>query len=101
MHTTHIKTYPNDKIGFSTFKKLKPKHVRHVSETNHKSCLCQICCNIALKSEALKSFISHDHFKDIEKPPHEKHELMNRTLCENADEQLYKNVCLKRECMDC
>jgi hypothetical protein len=48
--------YPEDKIGFSTFKKLKPPQVRRVSETSRKSCLCQICCNIALKCEALKTF---------------------------------------------
>ena len=53
--------YPNVKIGFTMFKKLKPENVRKISETNRKSCLCQICCNFALKVDALKK-----HIKTIE-----------------------------------
>ena len=49
--------YPEDKIGFTSFKKLKPKNARRISETNRKSCLCKACCNVALKVEALKAFV--------------------------------------------
>ena len=40
----------NLKIGLSTFKSFMPKQVRRISETRRKSCLCQICCNLALKA---------------------------------------------------
>ena len=65
-----------------------------MSETNRKSCLCQICCNLSLKSEAYKSFSSKDNFKDIEHPPYDKHQLMESTLCK-------KDACLSRECQNC
>ena len=93
--------FPKDKIGFSTFKKLKPPHIRRVSETSRKSCLCQICCNIALKSEALKTFLSQDSFKDIEKPPCDKNILMNATLCDYTGKAHHKSSCLRRECKEC
>lgn len=99
-HTYRTK-YPDDKIGLSTFKKLKPLHVRRVSETNRKSCLCQICCNIALKSGALKTFLNLDYFKNMEKPPFDKNILMNATLCAETDRGYHKSLCLRRECKEC
>ena len=81
--------FPKDKIGFST-----------VSETSRKSCLCQICCNIARKCEALKTFLSQDSFKDIEKPPCDKNILMNATLCDYTG-KAHKSSCLRRECKEC
>ena len=44
------------KVGLSIFKKEKPRNVKIVSETSHRSCLCQICCNLALKIDNLKKF---------------------------------------------
>ena len=49
---------PDTKIGCSSFKKLKPKNVRKVSETSRCTCLCTKCCNVALKVQALKKFIA-------------------------------------------
>ena len=45
--------YEEEKIGFTSFCKLKPQHVRQVSETNHHSCLCAICCIVAFKTESM------------------------------------------------
>ncbi|KAJ8300504.1 LOW QUALITY PROTEIN: hypothetical protein KUTeg_022023 [Tegillarca granosa] len=45
---------PNIKIGFTMFRKLKPENVRKISETSRRSCLCQVCCNIALKTDLNK-----------------------------------------------
>jgi len=44
---------PANKIGLTSFSKLKPVNVKKVSETSRRSCLCQKCCNVALKIEAL------------------------------------------------
>ena len=45
---------PETKVGFSSFKKEKPNQVIIVTEISHRTCLCQICCNLALKIESLK-----------------------------------------------
>jgi hypothetical protein len=52
-HAQFRKKYPDTQIGKTAFNKLKPENVKRVSETSHKSCLCQICCNLALKHDAL------------------------------------------------
>ena len=44
------KMYPEDKIGLTAFSKLRPLQVMKVSETSRRTCLCQICCNPALKA---------------------------------------------------
>ncbi len=49
-------TYPDVKISFSSFYKLKPRNVRCISETSRRSCLCTTCANLSLKAEALKKF---------------------------------------------
>ena len=51
-----VQTFKKGKIWFTSFKKINSKQVRRVSETSHFSCLCQTCCNVALKVEALKQF---------------------------------------------
>ena len=95
--------HPNVKIGFTMFKKLKPENVRKISETNRKSCLCQICCNVALKVEALK-----EHIKTIETPENkeqlskitlEKEKISSATVCEFEDTP--KASCLERTCQTC
>ena len=95
--------YPNVKIGFTMFKKLKPENVRKISETNRKSCLCQICCNFALKVDALKK-----HIKTIETPENkeqlskiqiEKETIYSATVCEF--ENTPKAQCLERACQTC
>ena len=50
--------YEEEKIGVTSFCKLKPQHVRQVSETNRRSCLCAICCNVALKAESINKLIN-------------------------------------------
>jgi uncharacterized membrane protein YwzB len=51
------KKYPNTKIGFTAFFHFKLKEVvKKVSETNRRCCMCQICCNVALKCEAVSNF---------------------------------------------
>ena len=55
-HLMYKKKYPDSKVGLTTFYKLKPRNIK-VSETNRRCCLCQICCNVALKVEAANKFI--------------------------------------------
>lgn len=50
------KKYPNENLGLTSFKKLKPLNGKRVSETSHKSCLCQICCNLSLKIDAMNKY---------------------------------------------
>ena len=56
--------YPNEKIGLTTFRRVKPIQVRQITETNRRSCLCQKCCNVALKADALKKFARQMEMKD-------------------------------------
>ena len=32
--------HPDIKVGFTSFRKLKPKEVRRISDTNRRTCLC-------------------------------------------------------------
>jgi hypothetical protein len=95
--------YPDVKIGFTMYKKLKPENVRKISETNRKSCLCQICCNFALKVETLKK-----HVKTVETPDNkeqltkillDKENISSATLCQF--ENTPKASCLERTCQTC
>ena len=52
-HKLYKTRNPSHKIGLTSFSKLKPVNVKKVSETSRRYCLCQICCNIALKVETL------------------------------------------------
>ena len=89
--------YPEDKVGFSSFKKLKPAQVRRVSETSRKSCLCNICCNVALKADALKHFIKEIGQQiDVDKKT-----LSENTLCEKGIDGKYHPKCLSRQCCEC
>ena len=89
--------YPEDKIGFTSFKKLKPENVRRISETSRKSCLCKVCCNVALKVEALKTFVTkHKISVDTNKD-----KIVDVTLCNKEEGKEYNNKCLIRECKDC
>lgn len=48
-HKLYKTRNPSHKIDLTSFSKLKPVNVKKVSKTSRRSCLCQICCNIALK----------------------------------------------------
>ena len=41
-YNNFMSKYEEEKIGFRSFCKLKPQHVRQASETNHRSCLCNL-----------------------------------------------------------
>lgn len=95
--------YPEVKVGFSTFKSLKPMHVKKVSETSRRTCLCTICCNVALKVEAVRKVVSAckedgepagDPFVNITKQS-----VAAVTLC--PCDQDPKSKCLNRDCDDC
>ena len=92
------KMYPADKIGQTAFPKLRPVQVRKVSETSRRTCLCQICCNATLKSEALKTFASK--VKPEESVLTSKQEIINITLC-SYDNDLPRSACLNRTCAEC
>lgn len=72
--------YPENKIGFTKFTILRPQQVKKVSETNRKTCLCPLCCNIALKIEAVKSYCRKECPSQFAKSVKTKKELINSTL---------------------
>lgn len=57
-YLAYRKKNPARKIGFTSFYKLKPKNLKKVSETNRRCCLCQVCCNVALKAETANKLLS-------------------------------------------
>ena len=93
------------KIGFTSFCKLKPKQVRKVSETSKRSCMCQICCNAALKEEAVKTLInSSDELRQIsEGLKVQKKDVSELTLCpfHENENKFPRSDCLNRKCKDC
>ena len=97
------KQYPDVKIGFTSFKKFKPHQVRRVSETSHKSCLCQICCNLSLKIDAIQKFSTEkgsDNLKGTVKNWN-KTNVSNITLCNYSEKEYPKAECLNRSCNEC
>lgn len=72
--------YPENKIGFTKFTILRPQQVKKVSETNRKTCLCPLCCNIALKIEAVKSYCRKECPSQFAESVKTKKELINSTL---------------------
>ena len=90
--------HPYDKIGFTSFVKLKPSYVKPAKETSHKACLCSICCNTSLKAEALQKFIL-PRKTEYSALPHNKHQLSALSMC--PYDQQPGAACLKRECVTC
>ena len=93
--------HPGIKVGLSSFKALKPKQVKIVKETSHRSCLCQICCNLALKIDCLKKFADQtekDKLKQL-MIGMTKRKLSDMTLCSYSD--LPSNKCLQGMCEKC
>ena len=91
---------PDTKIGCSSFKKLKPKNVRKVSETSRRTCLCTKCCDVALKVQALKKFIatSSPENKDLADKMTKAY-LCDAVVCAYSSHPDKK--CLERECNQC
>ena len=74
----------NEKIGLTSFTRLKPPYVRKVSDTSKKSCMCNICCNIALKAEAVNNLInSNEELKKLNLLT-DKKEISSMTVYENS-----------------
>ena len=95
------KKYPNVKLGLTTFKKLKPANVKRVSETSHKSCLCQICCNLSLKIDGLNKYSQTGDGSLKEKMKGlNKTRIADMSLCDYQG--TYANFnCLDRKCDTC
>lgn len=91
------KKFPNLKIAFTAFYKLKPKNIKQVLETNRRCCLCQICYNIALKVEAAKNFVTAkiQNTHSLSKP-----KAGNITVCK-YDDEFPEADCLNRRCDKC
>jgi hypothetical protein len=91
---------PDHKIGLSSFSKLKPVNVKKVSETSRRSCLCQVCCNMALKVEALTTM--KRAAKEQGMPGDiqiDKKSLSDVTFCSYQNQPSVK--CVRRNCEKC
>lgn len=91
--------HPHATVGFTTFRKFKPKQVRRVSETSLRTCLCQQCCNVALKVEALRKFASSDAVFKEKTNGLTKTQACDKTLCTYQDKP--KAACINRSCERC
>ena len=91
---------PNIKIGFTMFRKLKPENVRKISETSRRSCLCQVCCNVALKLDALRNHIkTASNTEELTRIELNKVKLSDVTMYPYDDSP--KAQCLNRTCNEC
>lgn len=57
-HKVFTEENPDMKIGFTSFRKLKPPQVKRVSEKNRWSCLCKTCCNVLESPTSHKQALS-------------------------------------------
>ena len=99
------KTHPEIKIGMTSFAHLKPTNVRKASETSRQTCLCQTCCNLALKLEALGKYVrtmENDENKDVlAGVDTNRKKIVSETLCQNEEGENPKQKCLMRDCQEC
>ena len=96
------KANPGMKVGLTSFKNLKPANVQQVSETSHRTCLCQTCQNVVLKIEALKKFANGTKDVNLKSKiqPWTKKMVGSLTVCDTEGE--FPNPeCLDRTCKNC
>lgn len=96
--------YSGVKIGFTSFCKLKPPQVRYISETNRRTCLCQICCNLSLKCETLQKLqtrlLKEPEFEVLATNMlYKKNYVSDATLCKY--EEFPDAKCIERKCDNC
>ena len=87
--------HPEESIGFTAFKQLKPKQVSRVSHTSRRTCLCQTCCNMSLMLEALMKGPKSDKLLSIKC----KKDLADLTLCPYDEKPMV--MCLHHVCDKC
>ena len=92
------KVYPQHKIGLTMFRKFRPIQVKRVLETTRRTCLCQKCCNVALKTDALKKHVAMEKL-NVDTVV-SKHDIVNMTLCTYTG-NFAKKECLERQCDNC
>ena len=90
--------HPNIKVGFSTFKKIRPKHIVPYTQHKFRECLCEYCVNVDLGLKALNTFGSSKGQANINIT--DKYCASQLTLCPKVDNQ-YKKNCLDRNCPQC
>lgn len=77
-------------VKFSTFKKLRPKHVLPFTSHKFRECLCEYCVNVDLMIPVLNSLLPADaQVKD-------RYNLNKLTLCATEGKK-----CIDRECTEC
>ena len=80
----------NLKIGFSTFCRLRPSNLVPMKFNKLSQCLCEICENLNLKLEAIKTKIFFS-----------KNDILLASLCNKAGILENERACIYRECDDC
>lgn len=91
------------KVGFTSFRNLKPGNVRNISETDRRTCLCTICANVALKAHSIAKYAklkSNDESSDnlVRLNKMSKEDLVSHTLChKNGINEYHRVECIKIE----
>ena len=85
-----VKSFPNLKISYSKFCKLRPKNISLFSTEVHYSCLCIHCENMKLLLEGLAGFVTSIKLTlDI---------LMTKITCHSQNFRCVSGIC--QECVD-
>ncbi|XP_063967818.1 uncharacterized protein LOC135157146 isoform X2 [Lytechinus pictus] len=86
---------PDVKIGISSFKMLRPQHVKLMSTRKMAACLCEYCTNLELKLSVLNKINKAEPIKNM-------YELNKLTLCKRPTDVKYDAPkCYRRECSEC
>lgn len=92
------KMYSTHKIGFTKFRNLRPRQVKRIQETARKTCLCQKCCNTALKTDAVKKLVTTKNLSV--QVVLSKQRLVDMTLCP-YETKYPRKECIERVCQKC
>ncbi|XP_003723310.2 uncharacterized protein LOC100891453 [Strongylocentrotus purpuratus] len=91
--------HPEVKIGFSTFKRLRPIHIVPRTENKYRECLCEYCVNIELKLQAVDRALTSSGKPELKIGS--KYKLSDMTLCARQHNGHHSKTCIDRHCGEC
>ena len=87
-------------IAFSTFAKLRPKHVKLAKHWKLFQCLCEYCENAKYLLESANNVVQSVGCGQ-ECRLSDQYRLIDATLCMKGEDGYHKKECIERKCSDC
>lgn len=100
-YTLFRKEYPEVKLGYTLFTRLRPKNVRLISSRFLDTCQCVCCLNVRLKLLAVNRLISKTPSLPSDLRVEDENALYNKLMCAKGENKFHKPDCIQRECRNC